>query len=111
MNDVLKDFGSSGAVHAPNPLAHPMADAIRSECISLLKKTKDLFVERKICTVEDPTAFVLTVFDDPGFKIKQLENRILNNVIFKPFDRLILIQHLTNAIDGRHPPSKYTITK
>lgn len=78
--------------------------------LSLLKKTKDLFIERKICTAEDPTAFVLTAFDDPKFKIKELENRILSNVMFKPFDRLILTQHLTNAIDGRHPPSKFTIT-
>lgn len=41
MNDMLKDFGSSGAVQAPNPLTHPMADAIREECISLLKKTEE----------------------------------------------------------------------
>lgn len=79
------------------------------EQLGLLRKTRDLFIQRKICTAEDPTAFVLTVFDDPLFKIRELEDRILNNVIFKPFDRLILIQHLTFAIDGRHPPSKYTI--
>lgn len=41
MNDVLKDFGSSGAVQAPNPLTHPMADAIREECTSLLEKTNE----------------------------------------------------------------------
>jgi hypothetical protein len=80
-----------------------------AEQLGLLRKTRDLFVERQICTKEDPTAFVLTAFDDPHFKIRELEDRILNNVIFKPFDRLILIQHLTFAIDGRHPASKYTI--
>src|SRR6185312_15078671 len=80
-----------------------------AEQLGLLRKTRDLFVQRQICTKEDPTAFVLTAFDDPHFKIRDLEDRILNNVIFKPFDRLILIQHLTFAIDGRHPASKYTI--
>jgi hypothetical protein len=78
--------------------------------LPLLKKTRDQFIKKKLCTEEDPTAFVLTTFDEPDFKIKDLHDRILNNVIFKPFDRLILIQHLTFAIDGRHAPSKYTIS-
>jgi hypothetical protein len=77
--------------------------------LTLLKKTKRLFIERSICTAEDPTAFILTAFDDPGFQLRQLEDRILNNVIIKPFDRLILIQHLSFAIDGHHPPSKYVV--
>lgn len=79
------------------------------EQLGLLRKTRDLFIQRQICTKEDPTGFVLTAFDDPSFKITELEDRILNNVIFKPFDRLILAQDLTFAIDGRHPPSKNTI--
>jgi len=80
------------------------------EQLELLRKTRKTFIDRKICTAEDPTAFVLTAFDDPAFKLKELENRILNNVIFKPFDRLILTQHLIFAIDGRHPPTINTIT-
>ncbi len=77
--------------------------------LELLRKTRKLFVERQVCTVEDPTAFVLTAFDNPEFEIRKLENAILNNVILKPFDRLILTQHLTFAIDGRHPPTKNTV--
>ncbi len=77
--------------------------------ISLLRKSRDLFMQRGICTKEDPTSIVLTAFDDPHYNLKELGDRILNNIIFKPFDRLILIQHLTFAIDGRHPASKYTI--
>jgi hypothetical protein len=77
--------------------------------LSLLRKSRGLFIERGICTKEDPTSIVLTAFDDPNFHLKELGDRILNNIIFKPFDRLILIQHLTFAIDGRHPASKYTI--
>lgn len=38
MNDVLKDFGSSGAAQAVNPLTHPMADAILKECTRLLEE-------------------------------------------------------------------------
>jgi hypothetical protein len=81
-----------------------------SDQLDLLRKTRKLFVDRQVCTVEDPTAFVLTAFDNPDFEIRKLENPILNNVILKPFDRLILIQHLTFAIDGRHPPTKNTVT-
>lgn len=77
--------------------------------IPLLRKTRDFLIKRGICTAEDPTAFVLTAFDNPEFKVKELEDGILNNVICKPFDKLMLSQHLTFAIDGRHRPSKYTI--
>lgn len=77
--------------------------------LSLLKKTQKLFIEKGICTAEDPTSIVLSVFDDPAFEIRKIEDRILSNIIFKPFDRLILEQHLTFAVDGRHPPSKYSI--
>lgn len=77
--------------------------------LNLLRKTRELFINRKICTREDPTGFVLTAFDDPGFPRLELQENILNNILFKPFEPLILSQHLITAIDGRHPPSKYTI--
>ncbi len=77
--------------------------------LPLLKRTRSLFVKKGICTEADPTAFVLTTFDEPTFSVKEIKDRIISNVIYKPFDRLILIQHLTYAIDGRHPPSKYVI--
>lgn len=79
------------------------------EHLGLLRKTRDLFINKGLCTKDDPTGFVLTTFDKPEFKISELEDRILNNVIYKPFDRLILSQHLIYAMDGRHPPSKYTV--
>ncbi len=75
----------------------------------LLAKLRDQFIQKKICTAEDPTSFVLTAFDEPAFKVTNLRFPILNNVIYKPFDRLILTQHLTYAIDGRHPPSKFAV--
>lgn len=78
--------------------------------LNLLRKTQRLFISKGICTPEDPTAFVLTAFDEGHFNIKELEDGILSNVLFKPFDRLILQQHLIFAIDGRHPPSLTTVT-
>ena len=72
----------------------------------LLNKTREFFLKRKLCNAENPTAFVLTAFEDPLIKVRELRNRILANLIFKPFDRLILFQHLVNAIDGHKPPSQ-----
>jgi hypothetical protein len=77
--------------------------------LPLMKKTREFFIAKGVCTAEDPTAVVLTTFVASDFNPHELEDRLLNNVILKPFDRLILIQHLTFAIDGRHPASKYTI--
>ncbi|MFN7729972.1 MAG: hypothetical protein ACK5P7_12510 [Bdellovibrio sp.] len=77
--------------------------------LGLIKKTRDLFTKYKICSAEDPTAFVLTAFEDPAFKITELRDRILSNILMKPFDKLILQQHLTFALDGRHPPSKHAV--
>lgn len=79
------------------------------EQLGLLRRSQALFIQRGLCTKEDPTAFVLTAFDDPNFLLRPLQDEILSNVIFKPFDRLILIQHLTMAIEGRHPPSKTSL--
>lgn len=85
------------------------SEFLGAQNLGLIKKIQQALVQNKVCTIEDPTSIVLTAFDKPEFVLKDLENRIINNVIFKPFDPLILIQHLTFAIDGRHPPSKYTI--
>lgn len=77
--------------------------------MALLHKTRDLFIKKNLCTPEDPTSLVITSFESPDFDIKLVEDRIINNVIFKPFDKLILQQHLTFAIGGRHPPSSYSV--
>lgn len=71
--------------------------------MSLLKRARDFFIRKKLCSLENPTSLVLTAFDSPDFDIKLAEERIINNVIFKPFDKLILKQHLSFALSGRHP--------
>lgn len=79
------------------------------EQLGLIRKTRDLFIKKGLCTAEDPTAWVLTAFENPDFPLSDLGDKILSNVIFKPFDRLILEQHLQYAIDGRHPPSRSAV--
>lgn len=66
--------------------------------LSLLEKTRDFFMRRGVCTPEEPTRFVLTAFDDPNLKFDKLKQPILANILFKPFDRLILEAHLMLAI-------------
>jgi hypothetical protein len=82
---------------------------LNAKQIPLIKKTRELFVQRQVCPREDPTTFVLTTFEDSAVKIKEYMDASLNNLIFKPFDRLILTQHLIFAIEGRRPPSTFII--
>lgn len=77
--------------------------------LNLLMRTRGFFIRHQVCTAENPTAFVLTAFEDPRFPLKSLKDRILSNLLIKPFDKLILQQHLTYALDGRHPPSKHAV--
>lgn len=71
--------------------------------IGLIKRARDFFLRKKMCSAQEPTALILTAFDSPDFDISLAEERIINNVIFKPFDKLILRQHLEYALTGHHP--------
>lgn len=77
--------------------------------IGLIKRARDFFIRKKMCSVEDPTALIFTAFDSPTFDISLAEERIVNNVIFKPFDKLILKQHLEYALTGHHPVETTTV--
>jgi len=81
-------------------------EMIGSRSMALLKKTHQLFLRKALCSAEEPTSVVITSFDDPDFDIRAVEDRLVNNVIYKPFDLMILQQHLNNAVNGRHPPSE-----
>lgn len=98
----------SGGVHQL-PLVISKNEFLGAQHMSLLRKTRELFIKKGLCTAEDPTSLVLTSFESPDFDIKLAEDRIINNVIFKPFDKLILQQHLAFAIGGRHPVSSYSV--
>lgn len=111
--DSLDSFSSmvkSIMTHGPKALSSDDRETVRvvlvitrlefigADRLSLLEKTKEFFMRRGVCTAEEPTRFVLTAFDEPGFKFENLKRPIVANVIFKPFDRLILQQHLQLAM-------------
>lgn len=73
-------------------------ESLGLERLSLLQKTQDFFLRRGLCPAEEPTRFVLTAFDDPQFNVDELKHKIVSNVIMKPFDKLILEQHLQMAM-------------
>ncbi|KYG61054.1 hypothetical protein AZI85_08830 [Bdellovibrio bacteriovorus] len=77
--------------------------------MGLIKRARDFFMRKKMCSEQEPTALILTAFDSPDFNIALAEERIINNVIFKPFDKLILKQHLEYALTGHHPVTSTTV--
>ncbi|KHD89628.1 MAG: hypothetical protein OM95_02575 [Bdellovibrio sp. ArHS] len=77
--------------------------------MGLIKRAREFFVRKKMCSEQEPTALILTAFDSPDFDIGLAEERIINNVIFKPFDKLILKQHLEYALTGHHPVTSSTV--
>ncbi|MBO9667609.1 MAG: hypothetical protein J7501_12445, partial [Bdellovibrio sp.] len=77
--------------------------------MGLIRRARDFFVRKKMCSDREPTALILTAFDSPDFDIKLAEERIINNVIFKPFDKLILKQHLEYALTGHHPVTETAV--
>lgn len=80
-------------------------ETLGSHSVSLLNKTVDLFARKNACSAEEKTSVVLTAFDSEQYDIKPLEVAIINNVIFKPFDSLILEEHLRYALIGRKKPT------
>ncbi|MEN0058612.1 MAG: hypothetical protein AAGB31_07240 [Bdellovibrio sp.] len=77
--------------------------------MGLLRRARDFFIRKKMCSEQEPTALILTAFDSPDFDIGLAEERIINNVIFKPFDKLILKQHIEYALTGHHPVQSTTV--
>lgn len=77
--------------------------------LGLIKRAQEFFLRKQLCPPHEPTALILTAFDSPDFDISLAEQRIINNVIFKPFDKLILKQHLEYALTGHHPVSITTV--
>lgn len=77
-----------------------------SRHMALVRKTQEMLIRKNLCTKEDPTRLVITAFENPDFEIALVEDRIICNVLFKPFDELILSQHLHFALKGHHPASE-----
>lgn len=115
-----------GADAAPPPAEAPAAvggedieigllicrsEFLKSKGFNLLRKTRDYFILHKIASKENPTVFVLTAFDTDNFDFSKYENEIVSNIIFKPFDKLILREHLRIALSGSKPDSSGEIYK
>ncbi|MBL7545908.1 MAG: hypothetical protein JNL11_18970 [Bdellovibrionaceae bacterium] len=82
------------------------AETLGSRSVSLVAKSVELFIRKNACTTEEKTSVVLTAFDREDFDIKSMESPFINNVIFKPFDSLILEEHMRFAFVGRKKPSE-----
>lgn len=115
LHDGPKALALGGRIHASDtsPLVPPSTshelrlviakdEFLGTKNMGLIKRAREFFLRKKMCSEQDPTALILTAFDSPDFNISLAEERIINNVIFKPFDKLILRQHLEYALIGRH---------
>lgn len=65
---------------------------------SLIEKVRKLMVRRGLLQKEEDLSVLLTTFDSPLLDVKQIESRIITNVLIKPFDLPILKQHLQIAL-------------
>ena len=79
--------------------------------VRLIGKFKALFIQRGFAKSEDEIFAIFTTYDSPQFQKKRFEYRSVNNVVFKPFDKLILQQMLSTAFMGRKAlKNKFTHT-
>ncbi len=67
--------------------------------LSLIRKCAKAFVSKGACSAERTVPFVLTSFDNPDLDQRALRDPCIANVIFKPFDPLILTQLMAFAIN------------
>ncbi len=105
------DTGSTTSTSGDDELTLLIAstDILGVKNLSLLKRAKLYFIRQKICLEENPTSFLLTTFEDLDLSMQPADELIVSNVIYKPFDMLILKQHLEYALLGRKPLTSSTI--
>ena len=86
------------------------AEIVAPANLGLLAKARELFMNRGLCTSEFPTGFVMTAFDEADFKFEAYKQTLLFNLLFKPFDDIILTQHLSSALAGYKKPEESTLS-
>lgn len=84
-------------------------EILGNQIVPLFNKTLELFIRKNLCTEEEKTSFVITAFDNAELNLKNIEVRFINNLIFKPFDLLILEEHLSYAVIGRKKPKNQNL--
>ncbi len=86
------------------------AEFISPANMGILGKARELLIHRGLCSNEEPVGFLMTAFDDPEFKFEHYKNPLLLNLVFKPFDEIILTQHLSSALAGFNRPTESTLS-
>lgn len=77
--------------------------------IQLIGKFKALFVQRGWAQREEDICVVFTGYESETDVRRRYEHRAVNNLIFKPFDKLLLRQMLEIAFTGRQKVKKYHV--
>ena len=88
----------------PTDVFHGLITSIESwkfKDVRLIGKFKTLFVQKKLAAKEEDIFVLFTGFETPTFQLKRFESKSVNNVIFKPFDKLLLKQLIDVALKGR----------
>lgn len=76
------------------------SDYFSEKGFTLLQRIREYFVKQEMCKADNITSFVLTAFETDQFDFYKYEKSIVSNVLFKPFDKLILREHLGVAYAG-----------
>ena len=78
-------------------------DSFKDVSLKLLVKTQKALVEKHLGDEEIPPSFIITTHETPEFHIESYLHSIIANILYKPFDRLILKESIHNALNGRKP--------
>ncbi|MES3036863.1 MAG: hypothetical protein V4736_03070 [Bdellovibrionota bacterium] len=111
VNELIKDgvantLGKNGDDSPMVPLMILERDQLGRNKNQLLTQMRSLFIRRGLCTFQDPVGCILTSFDNFDLDRKDIEDPSITNIIFKPFDKLILEEHLKLAAAGIKVESK-----
>ncbi|RYZ63257.1 MAG: hypothetical protein EOP05_23950, partial [Proteobacteria bacterium] len=68
--------------------------------VKLIGKFKALFIQKGFAQTEDEIFTIFTAYETADFQKRRFEYRSVNNLIFKPFDKLVLQQLLEIAFGG-----------
>ena len=76
---------------------------------SLIEKVRKLLVRRNFLKREEDLAIILTSYESPKMNIKQIESRIITNMLYKPFDLPILKQFLQVALANQKAITDFVV--
>lgn len=76
---------------------------VKGENTKLIEPIHKKIVEEELTNTANPCGFVFTFYESEDFHLESYIHPLIYNVIFKPFDPLLLKESLKAAIHGRHP--------